>query len=91
MYQVSLLAVEAIVAKYLTPKQSTTTKTTKHLIKRPYRVSDTDLDVLAENIMKKQMKQGTNMMKKKSTGGDDDKMSKLTSKKTKTSSKTTRK
>jgi hypothetical protein len=54
----SLAAVEAIVAKYLTPKSSLT-KTTKRLIKRPHGVSVTDLDVVGENIVKKKKKDDT--------------------------------
>ncbi|CAF3078545.1 unnamed protein product, partial [Rotaria sp. Silwood2] len=45
-----LSAVEAIVAEYLSPKQSTTLTTRKRLIKRSYGVSVTDLDVYGENI-----------------------------------------
>ena len=75
---------EIIAAKYLSPKQSATAKTTKHLIKRPYGVSVTDLDVVGENIIKKQKKP----MKKKSTGGadDDDQITTPKSKTKKTSS-----
>ncbi|CAF4646482.1 unnamed protein product [Rotaria sp. Silwood2] len=47
-----LSAVEAIVAEYLSPKQSTTLTTRKRLIKRSYGVSVTDLDVYGENIVK---------------------------------------
>ncbi|CAM4741899.1 unnamed protein product [Rotaria magnacalcarata] len=77
-----LSAIEAIVAKYLTPKQSTTSKPVKRLIKRPYCVSVTDLDVLGENIMKQRKKQV-----KKANVVDNDKISKTSSKKTKTLTK----
>ncbi|CAF2134869.1 unnamed protein product [Rotaria magnacalcarata] len=71
--------IEAIVAKYLAPKQSTTSKPVKRLIKRPYGVSVTDLDDLGENIMKQRKKQV-----KKAKVVDNDKISKTSSKKTKT-------
>ncbi|CAF1586815.1 unnamed protein product [Rotaria magnacalcarata] len=74
-----LSTIEAIVAKYLAPKQSTTSKPVKRLIKRPYGVSVTDLDDLGENIMKQRKKQV-----KKAKVVDNDKISKTSSKKTKT-------
>ncbi|CAF4573041.1 unnamed protein product, partial [Rotaria sp. Silwood2] len=49
----SLSAVEAIAAKYLALKQATIAKIIKHLIRRPYGVSVTNIGILAENIMKK--------------------------------------
>ena len=51
----SLSAVEAIVAKYLSPKISTIS-TKKNLIKRAYGVSVTGSDVFAENIIKQKKK-----------------------------------
>ncbi|CAF3953357.1 unnamed protein product [Rotaria sp. Silwood1] len=68
----SLLAVEAIVAKYLSPKQSTTLKTGKCLIKRPYGVSITDLDVYGESIMKQRKKNNKLVNKKSTTSGDNE-------------------
>ena len=46
----SLSAVEAIVSKYLTPKAAGS-RTTKRVIKRPYGVSVTNLDIAAENAI----------------------------------------
>lgn len=61
----SLEAVEAIVAKYLSPKSNEKPKTKKRLIKRPYGVSVTDLDVISENIIEKQKKKEPAPAKKK--------------------------
>ena len=58
---------EAIVAKYLSPKQTPTTKARKHLIKRPYGMSVTDVDVLSENIRKQHKKSSNKSTKRKST------------------------
>jgi hypothetical protein len=84
-----LAAIDAIVSKYLSPKDSTT-KTKKHLIKRPYGVSVTDLDVLGEDIINKQKQNSKKMVKKKSTAEREDKVPKRRStKKNISSPKTT--
>jgi hypothetical protein len=64
----SLSAVEAIVAKYLAPKQAATIAK-KRLIKRPYGVSVTDLDVFTENVLKK--KKTTAAARRKNPAEDD--------------------
>lgn len=62
----SLSAVEAIVSKYLSPK-NTTVRTTKKVIKRPYGVSVTDLDVAGENAIAQQKKNTKENKKRPST------------------------
>lgn len=74
-------------AKYLSPSQSTTSKPTKRVIKRPYGVSVTDLDVVGENIIKEQKKKVQKRAKKRVGDGDDDQALKTKSKKAKTLSK----
>jgi hypothetical protein len=74
-----LSAVEAIVSKYLAPIQGSSTKTTKRIIKRPYGVSVTDLDVLADNVIQKKNKV-SKVIKKKKPNNDDCKQSKPKSK-----------
>lgn len=59
-----LSAVEAIVAKYLTPKQAAP-PTKKTLLKRPYGVSVTDVDVYTENVLKKTKRTSATTAKKK--------------------------
>ena len=83
----SLSTVEVVVSKYLAPKLSTTTETTKRIVKRPYRVSATDLDVSAEIVLKK--KNDQKLMKKKSIDNFINMMPTANSKKRKTSSNTT--
>ena len=83
----SLPAIEAIVSKHLASKRATTTETTKRIVKRPYGVSVTDLDVFAENVLKKK-KNDQKLMKKKSTDNVSNVMPKANSKKRKTSSNT---
>ena len=82
-------AVEAIVAKYLSPSQSTASKPTKRVIKRPYGVSVTDLDVVGEKIIKEQKKKVQKRVKKRAPGDDDDddELLKTKSKKAKSLSK----
>ncbi|CAF0793827.1 unnamed protein product [Rotaria sordida] len=75
--------VEAIVAKYLSPKQSATLKTAKRLIRRPYGVSITDLDVYGESIMKQPKKNNNKLVNKKSTTSGENESSKKCSNKTK--------
>ena len=68
----------------------TTVKTTKHLVKRPYGVSVTDLDIFSENVAKKQ-KKNQKLMKKKSTDIGTNGISKANSRKRKNAPKTTSK
>jgi hypothetical protein len=74
----------------LSPTQSSTSTTTKRVIKRSYGVSVTDLDVFSENIMKQQKKQGKKVVKKKATDDDDNAISEKRPKKAKTLPKTTK-
>ena len=79
----SLPAVEAIVAKYLSPKEST--NTAKRLIERSYGVSVTDLDIYGENVLKRKKKKMENTAKQKN--GEVNNKSKASSAQTKTTAK----
>ncbi len=75
-------------AKYLSPPQPDSSKTRKRMIKRPYGVSVTDLDVLGEDIIKKK-KKNSKVVQKKVINNDDGPPSKTKSKKNKLISNTT--
>ena len=67
---------ETIVAKCLLLKQLTTSKSRKHLVKRPYVVSVTNVDVLTEPITKQYKKNNNELRKKNLTICNDAKSSK---------------